>query len=217
MSDSAPSTPRVSLCRLALMAANSELRLTVRVHSERQRMRVLHGLSERAAAAVAEGHVKDLVSVHREGPWLRLHASSLESLARAQAAIISAITEANVSAEERAEQFDHHRGEWAPVDLPLLSEIDAEQIRIHEGPGQWGAVAEPNRLTIHFELGARHEAAELADRLLSRGYDVQRHWTYVYAFVDDRDAADQLLEELGDDRPEHAHIFVMGEGRTFFL
>ncbi|MFZ0089684.1 MAG: hypothetical protein WAL63_09275 [Solirubrobacteraceae bacterium] len=47
---------------------------------------------------------------------------------------------------------------------------------------------------------------------------MHRHWTYVYVFVDDRDVADQLLEELDDELREHARVFVMGDGpRTFFL
>jgi hypothetical protein len=55
---------------------SSELRLSVLVRSDRHRASILGGLSERATAAMAENRLKGLVSVHREGAWLRIYASS---------------------------------------------------------------------------------------------------------------------------------------------
>jgi hypothetical protein len=195
-----------------------DLRLTVRFHSERQRTRVLRGLSEHATAALAEDRVKGLVSVHREGPWLRLYASSYDSLARAQEAIVEAVTEMNLNAEERPERFDQDRGEWAPVDLPLLSEIEAQRIQMHRGEGQWGGAVEADRVTIHFEFDRREKAAELANHLTEQGYEAHRHWSYVFVFVDDRDAAETLLAGLDAGVRGDAQVFLMGDGpRTFFI
>ena len=69
-------------------ARDGDWRLTVRFRSERQRATLLGRLSERAAAASAESRVRERASVRREGPWLRLYASSYDSLSRAQAAIL---------------------------------------------------------------------------------------------------------------------------------
>lgn len=52
---------------------------------------MLRSLSERATAALVEDRVKGLVSVYRGGAWLRLYASSYDSLARAQEAIVTTI------------------------------------------------------------------------------------------------------------------------------
>jgi hypothetical protein len=70
---------------------------------------------------------------------------------------------------------------------------------------------------VHFELSARHAASDLQDQLVTQGYDAHRHWNYVYVFVDDRDAADQLIEQLQPELDDNAVAEVMGEGRTFFL
>jgi hypothetical protein len=176
----------------------------------------MRSLSECAAAASAEARTKALVSAHREGPWLRLYASSYEALARAQEAILAAASETKLHAEERPERFDHDRDVWVPVDLPKLSERDAERVQTHEGAGQWGASAGPDRLTIHFELDSRHKAAQLAERLATEGFDVHRHWTYVFVFVENRQAADALLESLDGELRREAYVSANGE-RTFVL
>jgi hypothetical protein len=111
--------------------------LTVRFWSERQQTALLGRLSERAAAAAAENRVRELVSVRREGPWLRLYASSYDSLSRAQVAILSTLSESDTTAEERPEQFDQRNGRWTAVDAPLVSEIQAQRITINHGHRSW--------------------------------------------------------------------------------
>jgi hypothetical protein len=180
-------------------------------------VRVLRSLSESATAAAAEGRVRGLVTVHREGPWLRLYATSYGSLARAQDAVLATLDESRMKVEERPERFDVDRGEWTPVELPLLPETAADRVQLNHGQRQWGAAAEPDRLTIHFECGRRDKAAELADTLTERGYETHRHWTYVYLFVEGRDEAEALIETLGKDIPGKAHMFAMGDGPGHFF
>lgn len=126
----------------------SDWRLTVRFRSDRQRSKALRALSECAAAASAEDRAKTLVSVRRDGPWLRLYASSFDALGRAQQAIFSAVSELDTKAEERLERLDHDSGDWIAVNAPLLSEIQRERITIHDRAGPWGAIAEDDRVTV---------------------------------------------------------------------
>jgi hypothetical protein len=167
-------------------ARDGDWRLTVRFQSDRQRAALWARLSERTAAATAENRVKELVSARREGPWLRLYASSYESLSRAQAAISSTLAEADVNAEERPERFDQRSGQWTVVDAPLVSEIEAQRITMYHGHGPWGADTEKTRVTIQLQFEHRSDALDAAQRLIATGYDAHRHWTTVYLFADDR-------------------------------
>jgi hypothetical protein len=198
--------------------SDGDWRLTVRFQSDHQHIAVLAGLSERAAAATAESRIKTLVSARREGPWLRLYATSYDSLSRAQTAISGTLTQWNLNAEERPERFDHHSGQWAPADAPLVSEIEAQRITINRGHGPWGSDTEKNRVTIQLEFEHRSDALDAVKRLIGAGYDAHRTWTMVYLFADDRPAAEELVEQLPDNIGAAAEVFLAGDGpRTFFF
>ncbi len=199
-------------------ARDGDWRLTVHFQSDRQRAALWARLSERTAAATAENRVKELVSARREGPWLRLYASSYESLSRAQAAISSTLAEWDLNAEERPEQFDQRSGQWTAVDAPLVSEIEAQRITINHGHGPWGADTEKTRATIQLQFDHRSDAVDAAKRLIATGYDAHRHWTTVYLFADDRPTAGELVEQLPQDIRATAEVFLAGDGpRTFFI
>lgn len=200
-------------------ARDGDWRLTVHFQSDRQRAALLARLFERTAAATAEDRVKELVSARREGPWLRLYASSYESLSRAQAAISSTLAEWDLNAEERPEQFDERSGQWTAVDAPLVSEIEAQRITINQdGHGPWGADTEKTRVTIQLQFDHRPDAVDAAKRLIATGYDAHRHWTTVYLFADDRPTAGELVDQLPEDIRATAEVFLAGNGpRTFFI
>lgn len=199
-------------------APDGDWRLTVRFHSDHQRAALLARLSERAAAATAESQIKELVSARREGPWLRLYASSYDSLSRAQSAISSTLSQWDLNAEERPERFDPDSGQWTAVDAPLVSEIEAQRITINHGQRPWGADTEKNRVTIQLEFPHRADAIAAAKRLTATGCDAHRHWTTVYLFADDRPAAAELVEQIPDDIRAAAEVFLAGDGpRTFFI
>ena len=103
-----------------------------------------------------------------------------------RAAISSTLSEWDLNAEERPEQFDPRSGQWTAVDAPLVSEIEAQRITIHHGLGPWGADTENTRVTIQLQFDHRSNAVDAATRLIATGYDAHRHWTTVYLFADDR-------------------------------
>jgi hypothetical protein len=198
------------------MQTDGDWRLTVRFCSVHQHAAVLDGLSVRAAAALAEKRVTQLVSVQRDGTWLRLYAHSYQSLARSHEAIFSALTELNEAAEERVERLDPDSGQWTQAEVPLISEIQAERISSHHSEGSWGSQPEPDRVTIQLRFSARREAIAAAQRLAEEGYDAHRHWTSVYLFAEDRDSAEALVDGLKAHVPDPEQVFYMGEGNTFF-
>jgi hypothetical protein len=196
--------------------ADGDWRLTVRFH-EHQRVAALRALGEHAAAATVHNRVRHLVSVRREGPWLRMYATSYAALARVQQIVSAAARELDATAEERLERFDQGDGAWQQVDAPLVSEIESEHVRFKDAAPQWGAGTEEDRVTIQWEFTKRSDAIETATALRDAGHDAHRHWATVFLFAESRTAAEELTAAVHDYIHGEACCHYAGEGRAFWI
>lgn len=195
--------------------ASEDWRLTIRFH-EHQHVAVLRALGEHAAAATLQSRVRDLVSVRREGSWLRVYATSYGALVSVQELVSATAQERAATAEERLERFDEGAGAWQQVDAPLVSEMQGERIHFN-ATGQWGAAAERDRITVQWEFTARRDAITTTTALREAGHDAHRHWTTVFLFADNRAAAEQLAAEVDEHIHGEAARHYAGEGRAFWI
>jgi hypothetical protein len=192
-------------------------RLTVRFGGQSHGPRVLAALKSRICVGLVAQHLPLGVLVEHSGSWIRIYGDSPSVIARARAAVASAARAEHVEAEEQVEARRNATSAWRPANAPWLDPRDAEFLIDRRPAGPWGAEANPNRLQVHIELASRAQARDTREKLAHEGYELHGAGSYLFGFVDNRAAAEQLIRTLKPRTPGSARFFIEGDGYTYFL
>jgi hypothetical protein len=158
------------------------------------------------AADLAEALEQRRLAVTHDDDVVFVYASSRPEAERAQAVVGAVLRQ--LSIEARTNRIEHWLAEEERWDDEPPGETWEEE-ELEHGHAPW---------EVHVECKTHAEARELADRLETEGYSVERRWRYVIAGTATREDAEALAARLhGEVEPGGAIVWETVPGNPFAI
>lgn len=174
-------------------------------------------LTDRLAAPQLEREAHELlgqrIAVSRDGADVFLYAETETAARAAEHVAQRLLAEHGVDVPVVLDRWHPEAEEWQPATRPLPAtpeERAAEHERMISREDADTAARGYPRWEVRVELGSRHEAHELSERLDAGGVPHVRRWRYVLVGAVDEDAARALEQRLRDVAPAGSRVSVEG-------
>jgi hypothetical protein len=170
-----------------------------------ERLRALH-LDDEARRRLGPG-----VVVSRDGSRLFLYTQDEHRAREAARVVRKLVEEDSLTAEIRITRWHPVEQEWEDVSIPLPQSAQEEQAEYEARVADEASEAEAEgqydwQVVVH--LGARDDAAGLAEKLADEGLPVAQRWRYVVVGALTEEAAEELVDRIRAEAPAGAEVGV---------